>query len=279
MNKNVIIKIASDFVQASEENYISKEVAISEKVVGMKIFDAPIFGFAASDDRCFESFKQPNVIGEHFMLPKVWLPSAKTIISFFLPFNKLIKAGNALEKEWPSEEWLHGRIEGQVVVDKLCIYLKTELIKAGYNSIVPSLDKRFWLQKELNKDVDAHLDRPFTSTWSERHVAFVSGLGTFGLSKGLITSKGVAGRIGSVITELYLPSNKREYENIYENCSMCGACVKKCPVNAISMEKGKDHLLCSRFLDMTEEKFSPRYGCGKCQVGVPCESGIPKESK
>ena len=36
------------------------------------------------------------------------------------------------------------------------------------------------------------------STWSERHVAYVSGLGTFGLSGGLITAKGQAVRLGSV---------------------------------------------------------------------------------
>jgi epoxyqueuosine reductase QueG len=107
----------------------------------------------------------------------------------------------------------------------------------------------------------------------------VCGLGTFGLSKGLITSKGIAGRFGSIITSLYLPPNKREYEEIYEYCSMCGACVKKCPVNAISIEKGKNHIICSKFLNQTVEKYKPRYGCGKCQVGVPCESMIPKQRK
>jgi epoxyqueuosine reductase QueG len=107
----------------------------------------------------------------------------------------------------------------------------------------------------------------------------VCGLGTFGLSKGLITRKGIAGRFGSIITELYLSPDKRGYENIYEYCSMCGRCVKNCPVNAITIENGKNHIICSDFLDKTREKYSPRYGCGKCQINVPCEFIIPKGHK
>jgi len=274
MNKQDIIKIASDFVENSEYNYISNEIAISKNVVGMKIFETPIFGFAPSDDEHFTLFKEPTIIGEHFMLPNVWLPQSKSVISFFLPFSNVVKRGNARGKLWPSEEWLHGRIEGQVFINKLCINLRSELIKVGFNSLVPTLDERFWAQTELNEN-SKHSEVSFTSTWSERHVAFVCGLGTFGLSKGLITSKGVAGRFGSIITELYLSPDTREYENIYEYCSMCGACVKKCPVNAISIAKGKNHKICSKFLNETSEKYKPRYGCGKCQIGVPCENRIP----
>lgn len=276
MNKENLIKIASYFVENSEHNYINNEIAISQNVVGMKIFEAPIFGVASPTDEYFTLFKEPSVIGEHFMLPKEWLPGSKSVISFFLPFSQAVKRGNDRDKSWPSEEWLHGRIEGQAFVNKLCIYLKSELINAGYNSIVPAFDERFWARTSLN-ETSAHSEVAYTSNWSERHAAFVCGIGTFGLSKGLITSKGVAGRFGSIITELYLSPDKREYENIYEYCSMCGACIKKCPVNAISIKEGKNHSICSKFLDQTAEKYKPRYGCGKCQIGVPCEGGIPKQ--
>ncbi len=276
MNKQNLIKIAADFVENSEGNYITNEIAISENVVGMKIFEAPTFGFASPADEYFKLFKEPSVIGKHFMSPKEWLPGSKTVISFFLPFSQAVKRGNEREKLWPSEEWLHGRIEGQALINKLCIYLKSELINDGYNTLVPAFDERFWAQTALNDDC-AHPEVSFTSNWSERHAAFVCGLGTFGLSKGLITSKGIAGRFGSIITELYLSPDKREYESIYEYCSMCGACVKKCPVNAISIKEGKNHIICSNYLDITAEKYKPRYGCGKCQIGVPCEGRIPKQ--
>ena len=276
MNKQDLIKLASDFVETSEYNYISSAIAISKNVVGMKIFETPIFGISDSDDEYFTSFKEPSVIGKHFLLPKDWLPHSKSVISFFLPFSEVVKRGNDRDKLWPSEEWLHGRIEGQVFINKLCVYLKSQLIKSGYNSLVPALDERFWAKTELNNN-SPHPEASFTSTWSERHVAFVCGLGTFGLSKGLITSKGIAGRFGSIITELSLPADKRQYKNIYEYCTMCGGCVKNCPANAISLDKGKNHSICSDFLDKTSEKYKPRFGCGKCQVGVPCENRIPKQ--
>ena len=59
-----------------------------------------------------------------------------------------------------------------------------------------------------------------------------------------------------------------------KGCSGCGACIRRCPVNAIT-PRGKEHPPCSDFLDETKIRFAPRYGCGKCQVQVPCMSGIP----
>ncbi|KJR46713.1 Iron-sulfur cluster-binding protein [Desulfosporosinus sp. I2] len=273
MDKQDIITMGSNFVEESEYNRIPKEIALSEKVVGMKIFETPIFAFGAAEDQYFELLKQPTVIGQHFMAPHEWLPQPKTVISFFLPFTEIVKMGNRRDMSWPSEEWLHGRIEGQALVIKLCQYLNFELENAGYKSLVPSMDERFWAKTSANENKNS-----FTSNWSERHVAYVCGLGTFGLSKGLITKKGIAGRLGSIITELELSADTRTYEGIYDHCSMCGVCGKNCPVNAISVEKGKDHKLCSEFINKTAEKHKPRYGCGKCQIGVPCESSIPKKS-
>lgn len=271
-----MIQKAADFIQNSEGNYVSKQAAISERSVGMKIYEEPIFGFGSADDGYFIEFKDPSVIGEHFLAPREWLPGARTVVSFFLPFSEAVRKGNLEDAAWPSEGWLHGRIEGQAFLNQLCAFLRSELIDTGYNSLAPSLDGRFWSKAAYNADTP-HPGASFTSNWSERHAAFVCGLGTFGLSKGLITAKGIAGRFGSVITELYLPPDPRGYDEVYGYCTMCGSCVKNCPVRAISLEEGKKHPVCSRFLDRTSEKYKPRYGCGKCQVGVPCEAGIPEK--
>jgi epoxyqueuosine reductase QueG len=187
-----------------------------------------------------------------------------------LPFTEEVIESNRKDKHWPSNGWLHARIEGQKAVNKLSLLLNLKLNENGFESIVPPLDKRFWSSKE-------DPIHPFTSNWSERHVAFVCGLGTFGLSRGIITRRGMAGRLGSIVTKLELEPDEKTYKDIYEYCTMCGACARKCPVNAISLENGKDHKPCSDFLDMTEEKYKPRYGCGKCQVSVPCERKIPKK--
>lgn len=270
MNHLELSQIAESFIEHAKDNYISEETAISKKVVGLKLFEFPILAFGAADDAYFKLLKLPSAIGEHYLLPKEWLPQSKTVISFFLPFSEEVRKGNRRNMTWPSEEWLHARIEGQILVNKLSQHLKSELNNAGYQSLIPSLDERFWSNTD-SPDYEAK----FTTNWSERHAAFICGHGTFGLSKGLITKKGMAGRFGSILTELYIPPDTREYIDVYEYCSMCGRCAKNCPVNAISKENGKNHALCSEFLDITKVKHDPRYGCGKCQVHVPCETKIP----
>lgn len=283
MDKQALIDSAIHFVENSQHNFITSELAISDEVVGMKIFEAPIFAFGNAEDEKFSELKDPKAIGQHFLLPKEWLPTAKTVISFFLPFTEEVKVGNSRDMNWPSQEWLHGRIEGHALLNKLCLFIKSQVEEDGYNSVVPTLEKYFWSKTKLNggtQDSDySKGSLSYTSNWSERHVAHVCGLGTFGLSKGLITKKGIAGRFGSIVTELNLEADIRKYTDIYEYCTFCGACARNCPVNAITIEKGKNHDICSNFLDITSEKYKPRYGCGKCQVKVPCESGIPRRGE
>ena len=262
MTRNEIIAGAVQFVAASPGNYVSEEVALDPAFVGIQIFESPVFAIGAADDRLYEAYKDDNVIGRSFMSPIEWLPCAKTVISFFLPFTGRIKKANALNNEWPADEWLQGRHEGQLFLQDLSVHIQKQLCDAGYDCIIPSLDPRF---KLLNRSIPS---------WSERHAAYACGLGTFGLSKGLITEKGICGRFGSLLTNLDIESDERRYTDVYEYCNMCGLCIPKCPAGAISKD-GKDSSLCAAFLERVREKHSPRYGCGKCQVDVPCESGIP----
>jgi len=231
------------------------------------MFEAPIFAFGAADDDIFERFKSPEIIGGIFMAPAEWMPGAKTVISFFLPYTDRIKSSNAKNDGRPSDEWLHGRYEGQKFVQALALHIYGELTSAGHKSLIPANDERCKTGDGPNG---------FASSWSERHVAFACGLGTFGLSRGLITESGVCGRFGSILTELDLPRDQRPYGGVYEYCIMCGACARRCPAGAITKENGKDNNACSDFLDKTIEMFNPRYGCGKCQTKTPCESRAPK---
>lgn len=266
MDKKAIIESAIAFTQVCSQNYISEDVAICPEYVGMKLFEAPIFAFGAADDEIYTSYKSAGVIGGHFLTPAEWLPGARTVISFFLPFTERIKSANSQGIEWPAKEWLHGRIEGQKLVVALSAHLNSLLLDAGYESLVPPIDTRFKVGSGTSK---------FTSNWSERHAAFACGLGTFGLSRGLITNKGMCGRFGSVLTSLDLPADGRQYSDTYEYCIMCGLCAIQCPVNDISLEEGKKFTACSTFLDEVARIEKPRYGCGKCQVTVPCESERP----
>ena len=111
-----------------------------------------------------------------------------------------------------STEWLHARIEGQIFLDKITDYIQSILEDEGFETICPTASGK------LRKIT------PYISTWSERHTAYAAGLGTFGLSKGLITKKGMAGRFGSVITNAEFVADIRPYSEPFEYCIMCGVC-------------------------------------------------------
>jgi len=272
MTRDEIIACAKRFVCDSTGNYVSAESAIGKEQAGMRLFDEPVFGFGHVDDEMYERYKSAEAIGPHFLAPPEWMSSVKTVISFFLPYSEQIKQANSINYEWPADEWLHARYEGQIFLKGFAINMQNLLIDAGYKSIIPSFDERF--KSGDSRDKSGVVTNRFTSNWSERHIAYACGLGTFGLSKGLITEKGICGRFGSILTELNLPKDTRQYSDIYEYCTMCGKCIANCPVDAISSD-GKMDLPCSDFLDKILDKHNPRYGCGKCQVGVPCMSMAP----
>jgi epoxyqueuosine reductase QueG len=166
---------------------------------------------------------------------------------------------------------------GEDVNIRLRTHIVDELKKAGYPAVAPMLS-HLWKQHMSEKYL-------FASSWSERHAAYAAGLGTFGLSDGLITEKGKAHRVGSVIAKIGIPSTPRPYTNHHAYClwyakGTCGACIKKCPAGAIS-ERGHEKQKCSNYVDTTnafvEETYHFKgYGCGLCQVGIPCESRIPE---
>ena len=247
----------------SPRNRIPKDAALLPELAGQRIYEFPLFGVADSRDDAFAVLKQPGVIGPHVLSPLEWQPDAASVISMFFPFTEAVRKSNR-RPQLPSEAWLHGRYEGQETLNAILRDAAGALEAVGFSALVPSSDARY----------AAPGVPPFSSRWSERHVAYACGLGTFGLSHGLITKRGMAGRFGSLLTTAALRPVARTYTDITEWCTRCGACIARCPVQAIT-PAGKQHPPCSDFLDDTRARHAPRYGCGKCQTAVPCESGRP----
>jgi epoxyqueuosine reductase QueG len=129
-----------------------------------------------------------------------------------------------------------------------------------------------------------------TSLWSERHVAYASGLGTFGLCDGLITPVGKAVRIGSVLARIQISATPRPYIDHHAYClyfaeGTCGRCMSRCPAGAIT-EVGHDKAKCKEYMASILEHVRTSYRidvhpypCGLCQTGVPCESGVPGDGR
>lgn len=281
MERNEILQVIEKLWRESPENRLAEEVALRPELAGMQIFEAPLVGFGSAADPLFEEYKKPEINGPWAMTPEEWLPGAKTVISMFFPFTDEVKKSNRGQKDGPSAEWLHGRVEGQAVMTALIDRLREWFAEQGIAGCTPMTDPRFAVVRGGNNflEYDCVTERTYGSNWSERHAAFVCGLGTFSLSKGMITEKGMAGRFTSIIVTEPLETDVRPYTDIYEYCTKCGACIRRCPAGAIQLETGKDNMICKAWALKMAELHAPRFGCGLCQTGVPCESRRPKKRK
>ena len=283
MDRRELVRFITDYVASAEGNRVRAEDAISPELAGMQIFESPLVGISSADDRLyFQEFKQTGIIHPAHRTPEDWLPGARSVISFFLPFTPAVCASNrektdtpydpALDNQRCSAQWLHARIEGQQLIHTLCDALCEYLQAAGFQGIAPAFSPEF------------RMVAPYASNWSERHIAYASGLGTFGLSRGLITEKGLAGRFGSVVTDALFDPTLRPYHDPFAFCIRCGACQRRCPAGAIDLDRGvadgKEQTVCGpyvngSFLPAHGPRQVVRYGCGKCQAGVPCQSRNP----
>ncbi|MBR2879128.1 MAG: epoxyqueuosine reductase [Oscillospiraceae bacterium] len=265
--------ILERLILESDSNRIPAELALRPELAGMKIFQKSLVGCADASDPIFPEMKADfKAYGDMLRLPCDWLPGAKSVISFFLSYTDEIRVCDRPGSPYPSDEWLHARIEGQSFMLKACDKIIAELKAEGYKAIIPSASPVFTVSRD---DARAAAGGPlFAANWSERHGAYAAGLGTFGLAKHLITEIGVCGRFGSIITDAPIAPTPRAYSSPYEYCSFCGKCALRCPSSAIG-KREKDNAPCSDFINRTKELFPPRYGCGKCQIGMPCENGIP----
>lgn len=272
--------IIKTFIETSSENALQNKN-------DDKAFETPLVGFSRGDDPLYEAYK--DHVGPFHMTPwevfAVTLrdlsikPKDLTVISWVLPHTKETKADNRKETFYPSERWARARIYGEEVNVKLrkCVVESCE--SKGYRAIAPGLTPQFSMRISPKFG--------FASTWSERHAAYAAGLGTFGLCDGLITPVGKAMRVGSVIAQIQIPPTPRPYTDHHAYClfltqGICGRCISKCPVGAIT-DKGKDKETCLKHLFPTTSKYVTSkfgfngYGCGHCQTGVPCESKIPSK--
>lgn len=259
-NVDMIRHKLTEYVETNDKNRLS----VNDRI---RIYDVPLLGIADASDQLFEKFRQPDIVGTDYILPDEWLPGAKSVISYFLPFTKELRDTNRI-LGLPSVEWTTERIDGKAFIKMSQAFLVSLLEQLGAKAVAPSLDPRYKVVKRI-------------SNWSERHTAFAAGLGTFGLTRGIITEKGCSGMFGSIITTLNLESTPRPYTRYDEYClylshGKCGVCMQRCPALAITKE-GKNIQVCSEFEENeVKSRFASGYGCGKCYVNVPCENKIPQ---
>lgn len=245
-------------------------------------FDEPIVRFADAADPFFQRFK--TVIGDFHRTPQEALARkcpgavARTVIAWTLPVREDIRRANRSQSSGPAECWAAMRSFGEVANSNMKKQLCRVLQQKGWNATSPHED-----QMEDGLDFTKCVAKG--SFWSERHIAFVAGLGTFGLSGGLITERGVAMRLGSIVTDLVLPASVREYgDDPFGWCTRCGACARRCPGGSVGLTpEARDKSKCLQHIathvipgrEDTYGWMDLSLGCGLCQTDVPCEFHRP----
>ena len=230
MKKQDFIDACHERFLVSELNYVPKDKALSEELIGAQIFDLSLIGFATADDARFAGLQDESVVGPHFRLPHEWLPHARSVVLFFFPIAENLRESNRLDACFPSNGWLNARIEGQAFINAFSAEVAMMLEAEGFRTLAPTLDPAYVTTVD---EASEDLTRLYSSNWSERHVAYICGLGTFGLSGSLITAQGTAGRMTSLVTEAPFEPSARRPARFDEDCIRCGACEPKCPFGAI----------------------------------------------
>jgi epoxyqueuosine reductase QueG len=270
----------ADYVRTSPQNRL-------QRIDDSPMFDEPLVGYADGDDALFQQYKTiigsfhltPREIMAHELAGESAVEGPLSVVCWVLPITDATRASNRSRDMAPSRLWSHTRNDGEPFNDAVREHVVALLREAGYKAIAPPLTDLFRIYNE-------GIERPPASTWSERHAMYVAGLGTFSLSDGFITPRGIAMRCGSVVTNMPLTATPRPYADHYANClyyakGTCGICIARCPAGAITRQ-GHDKSLCSAYMSREFAPLKDEYavtitGCGLCQTGVPCESAIPRQ--
>jgi epoxyqueuosine reductase len=283
---NILEQLIKNFIKENEQN---RRAQLDQGIY----WDEPIVGFASGMDSLFFEYK--NIIGPFHLTPREIMAAALkeknrglllseieqiSVLSWILPASEDTRKSNRKENQFPSKLWAYTRDFGEACNDALRRHVVGFLEDLGYIAVAPVLSPSYQYIRDEKVG--------WASPWSERHVAYACGLGTFSLNDGLITPKGMAVRIGSVVTLLKLTPSDRRYRHHKENCLIfrneeCGKCIPRCPAGAIT-ENGHDKDKCREYVNSEPLKAkrseyglqNPPAACGLCQTGVPCEFEIPR---
>jgi epoxyqueuosine reductase QueG len=191
------------------------------------------------------------------------LPQAQTVVAFFVPFTEDLVNIHRHSPRIP-REWSIAYIETNTLIENISQALKRELTSSGISAVTQKATHNF-------------IEQDLTAIWSHKSVAYVAGLGTFGLNKMLITPLGCAGRFGSLVISAEIPPSPRPSEDYcrYKREGKCQYCINNCPTGELTLED-LDKQICYQQLLKVDQEF-PDLGlcdvCGKCAIG-PCALGL-----
>ena len=171
----------------------------------------PLLAFTDAGHPGFLRLRQ-LVLPDHY-LPQDLLPGARIVVCYFLPFSREVIESNRAGR-YASPLWVMAYQHSAQLLYRINRRLCQEVAAAGGRAAIP-------------QDTGYAAEGVYKSRWSQRHIAWLGGLGTFGKNNLLITDSGCCGYGASVVTDLQEePGAPLEQERclLYREGS-CGACV------------------------------------------------------
>ncbi|MBN1883112.1 MAG: epoxyqueuosine reductase [Deltaproteobacteria bacterium] len=226
-------------------------------------WEAPLIAFASASDPAFDRLR--FAVSMTHTTPKKLFPESKTVVVYFLPFvREIVESNDSVGAA--SEQWALAYVETNRLIIDMNRHLVDELKEFGIGALS--------LPPTHNFDPET-----LTSDWSHKHAAFIAGLGTFGLHKMIITEKGSAGRLGSLLIDAEIPPSPKPFFEycLYKYNKSCRKCVAKCTFGALK-EDSFDRFACYDVLKENDERYGhlgPSDVCGKCVTMVPCSFENP----
>ena len=227
-----------------------------------QIWRKPLVRFADAHDPGFAELKQ--IVDPQHHVPQDFLPGAKSVISWFLPFEQNLAQSN-LEGRLSSAQWA----DAYLTTNDMAAWINRELVSCIQNELGAAA--------AIVQDAGMISEENPRSRWSQRHVAYLAGHGTFGLNNMLISDAGSVGRYFSVVTGLELPSGGPVLQErcLWKRDGSCGLCARRCDAGALTAE-GFDRFRCLARCLENMEKYPGADVCGKCTVELPCSYKIPE---
>lgn len=254
-------------MKAMLEKIIDAELERRKQERGLpELWRRPIVKFADAESPEFLRLRQ-SVLPDH-SLPHQILPGAKIVISYFLPFCQQAAESN-VGGRYASPLWVKAYQQSSQLLPIINETICEALRQAGHRAAIP-------------QDVGYAGPGIYKSRWSQRHIAWIGGMGTFGLYNLLITDSGCCGYYSSVVTNLDAPPDQilEEERCLWRSRGLCGQCLRQCVGGAWA----QGEFLREKCLEMCLETAryygrgeleQPADACGKCAVGLPCSLGVP----
>ena len=246
------------------------------------MYGAPIMGAQRADHPVFESLRE--LIPGHLTPHKAFAQpfggrrlDGLSVLSVVLPNSQSVVRENAGSIGTPAKSWFRARKEFDRLMPVIRVFLEDFFADRGVDILHVATSDQY---RAIGDD-----DGPCASNWSERHVAYACGLGSFGLHGSLITEVGAAHRLTSVLADCDFDRYGEPSAEPFANCLLlsgreCGACIDRCPAEAIS-DQGRSMRLCRSVAHDRSRQITPAYvgfkvcGCGLCMTGVPCSTENP----